>query len=143
MNPTRPGWAEGLPIAAKVRELASVSVRSPNPKAMLDDAPPIAPEHPVHEGAEETPFDVEEDAGDDLVEAEEDGPDLLAVHGEKEHDGEETRGGNSYASGEWPWGSNVAEYIIGTQTALLICVSSARRPSNPTISLGERPLGER
>jgi DNA polymerase bacteriophage-type len=106
---TRPSWAEDLPIAAKVRE-GERFCKITQTKAMLDDAPPIAPEDPVDEGAEETPVDVEEDAGDDLVEAEEDGPDLLAVHGDKEHDGEETRGGNSYASGERP-GRDTAEYI--------------------------------
>ena len=107
---TRPGWAEGLPIAAKVRE-GERFCKITQPKAMLDDAPPIAPEDPADEVAEEAPVDIEEDAGDDLVEAEEDDPDVEEVHGDNEHDGEEARSGNSYASGERPWGSNVAEYI--------------------------------
>jgi Toprim domain-containing protein len=72
---------------------------------MLDDAPPIAPEELADEVVEEAPINVEEDTGDDhdLYHVEE-------VHRSNEY-GEEARSGNSYASGERPWGRNVVEYI--------------------------------
>ena len=53
--------AEGLPIAAKVREGQRFCKITP-PKAMLDDAAPIAPENLADEVAEETPINIEEDA---------------------------------------------------------------------------------
>ena len=57
---TPPSWAEGLPIAAKVRVGAAV-LKITQPKAMPDDAAPIAPEDLADEVAEETPIDIEED----------------------------------------------------------------------------------
>ena len=108
---TPPNWAVGLPIAAKVRE-GERFCKITQPKVILDDAPPIAPEDPADEVAEEAPVDIEEDSSDDPVEANEDDLyDVEEVHGNNERDGEEARSGNSYGSGERPWGSDVAEYI--------------------------------
>ena len=108
---TPPGWAEGLPIAAKVREGQRFCKITP-PKAMLDDAAPIAPENLADEVAEETPINIEEDANDEPGDAKEHALcDFEEIHGDNAHDDEEARNGNCYGSGERPWGRNVAEYI--------------------------------
>ena len=108
---TPPGWAEGLPIAAKVREGQRFCKITP-PKAMLDDAAPIAPENLADEVAEETPINIEEDANDEPGDAKEHALcDFEEIHGDNAHDDEEARNGHCYGSGERPWGRNVAEYI--------------------------------
>jgi 5S rRNA maturation endonuclease (ribonuclease M5) len=97
---TPPSWADGLPIAAKVR-VGERFCKITKPKAMPDDA---APNRAEHEVAEETPVDTGETTdGDDR------GGDQDC--GENDNDGEEARSGNNYASGERSWGRNVNSYI--------------------------------
>jgi hypothetical protein len=106
---TPPSWADGLPIAAKVRE-GERFCKIAKPEASPDDD--AAPEDPVddNEMAEKVPTDMEEDAGDDPSEAKEDpsgGPD----DAEEVHGGGDNEQANGYASGERLWGHNVTEYI--------------------------------
>jgi DNA polymerase len=106
---TPPSWADGLPIAAKVR-VGERFCKITKPKAMPDDAAPNPAEDEV---VEEAPVDIEETAGVDAGEDRGGHQDC----GENNNEGEEAHSWNRYASGERSWGRNVNAYIYQDESS--------------------------
>jgi hypothetical protein len=106
-----PDWADGLPIAAKVRNGSRFcKTTTPKPEAVQSDQP--ADEHPEpdqHEGDE---------AGGDNGNDEDNGG----------NDGD--NGGGDYSSGERPWGRNLTAYVyrdVDGQPYLKVVRTSAKQ----------------
>jgi DNA polymerase len=99
---TAPTWAEGLPIAAKVRE-GYRFCKITKPSATVKTTPGAAEEITAEESP---PWNGEEDepgARDD--------PDGEEPEAAPKSEPPTGYAGNSYASGERPWGRSLAEYI--------------------------------